>query len=68
MIQDSGKVEYDAASGKLWVLNSRLCNVINKILKTYENGEYFFLAGEEAVFKVPQDQLNEVLEAINAFQ
>jgi hypothetical protein len=68
MIADTAKVQYEESTQKLWVYNSRLCNIINKILKTYDGGGYYFQAGEEAVFKVPSNQLYAVAAAINSFE
>lgn len=67
MITNSKRVEYDAISGKLFVFNSRLCNLVNKKLKAYGSGAYYFQAAEEAVFKVPLDQLGAVMAAVESF-
>jgi hypothetical protein len=42
--------------GRLEVYAAKLATSLNILLKTYENGEYRFKQGEEAVFKVPKKQ------------
>lgn len=68
MILDSSVVIFDSASSKLFVYNSRLCNKINQVLKTYDGGAYFFRAGEEAVFKVPQNELVAISRVVSSFK
>lgn len=64
---DTRTVQFDPDSNKLWVQNSRLANFINKLLKQYDKGNYFFQTGEEAVFLVPQVDLNATRQALNLF-
>lgn len=68
MIKDSNTATFDFASMKLFVYNSRLCNKLNQVLKAYDGGAYFFLAGEEAVFKVPHIKLVEVWQTVESFK
>ena len=68
MINDSKRVSYDAASGKLFVMNARLATAVNKVLKIYDDGKYLFQSGEEAIFKVPSNQLSAVTAIIETFR
>lgn len=43
------------SDGELWVYDHRRATKLNKLLKTYEKGEYSFKAGEEARFKLSQN-------------
>lgn len=68
MIINTRKAEYDAASNKLFVINARLATALNKILLAYDNGTYVFQAGEEAIFKVPPDQIYAVAAIVESFK
>lgn len=49
------------SDGRLEVYSHRLAARLNKYFKHYDNGDYIFQLGEEAVFKVPQIEHNMVL-------
>jgi hypothetical protein len=49
------------ADGRLEVYDHKLATKLNKHFQRYENGDYRFKEGEEAVFMVPQLELNNVL-------
>lgn len=48
--------------GRLEVYNHTLANTLNKYFRKYDDGAYRFKAGEEAVFLVPQIEINTVLQ------
>ena len=48
-------------SGRLEVYHYKLATKLNKYFKTYDNGLYKFLKGEEAIFFVSQNDYNEDL-------
>lgn len=49
------------ADGRLEVYHHELATKLNKHFKTYDNGNYRFKRGEEAVFKVPSNQTQSIL-------
>ncbi len=68
MIKSSNRAYYDEPSGKLFVTNARLATVLNKILRSYEDGNYVFPSGSEAIFKVLPNQIKAVAAAIESFK
>ena len=54
----------DETHNRLEVYNARLANKLNQLLLTYDKGRYIFRSDDEAVFRLTDSQMRDVLNNV----